>query len=294
VVCHNDTPALGVDPITFAKTAGAITTNDIVDDTITSADIPTDAITGTDILDTTITSTDILDGTITATDILDGTTASTDVSDGSLGLVDMAQSVWTTTNAKGVLAARPAAAAGNSGYTYYATDVAGGALYRSDGATWSHVGTGMPVVIPFVQGSQGATTATAAPAVWVNMPLALTELFNLSGATTNIAHRVQYDMSTVNQARLVLNSHGLGSAGTTAMCAQFSTDGGTTWTNLDNTLGTTCSGATVRGLNVKGVKASAWITIPATAQADVQLRIAGSGGNAVADPSFGYIHLQVR
>lgn len=43
-------------------------------------------------------------------------------------------SLLPTVNARGLLAARPAAAASNEGYNYYATDT--GILYRSTGATW--------------------------------------------------------------------------------------------------------------------------------------------------------------
>jgi hypothetical protein len=41
---------------------------------------------------------------------------------------------WTTINGYGTLAGRPAAAATNAGYTYYATDTA--IIYRSNGTTW--------------------------------------------------------------------------------------------------------------------------------------------------------------
>jgi hypothetical protein len=44
---------------------------------------------------------------------------------------------WTTINGAGTLLARPTAASTNAGYTYLATDVNGGTLYRSDGATWT-------------------------------------------------------------------------------------------------------------------------------------------------------------
>lgn len=46
---------------------------------------------------------------------------------------------WTTTHGIGTLSARPAAATGNAGYFYFATDVAGGTMYRSDGSTWTRI-----------------------------------------------------------------------------------------------------------------------------------------------------------
>jgi hypothetical protein len=39
----------------------------------------------------------------------------------------------------GLLASRPAAASGNSGLLYFATDDNGGTLYRSDGSTWTKI-----------------------------------------------------------------------------------------------------------------------------------------------------------
>ena len=43
---------------------------------------------------------------------------------------------WTTIHGYGTLASRPAPAASNNGYTYLATDVAGGSLYESNGSAW--------------------------------------------------------------------------------------------------------------------------------------------------------------
>lgn len=50
---------------------------------------------------------------------------------------------WTTIHGKGTTAARPTAAAGNAGYTYFATDTGGGTLYQSDGAAWAQIGIGL-------------------------------------------------------------------------------------------------------------------------------------------------------
>lgn len=51
---------------------------------------------------------------------------------------------WDTTiHQKGVLAARPAAAASNAGYLYWATDVNGGTLQRSTGAAWEAIAPGV-------------------------------------------------------------------------------------------------------------------------------------------------------
>lgn len=57
---------------------------------------------------------------------------------------------WTTINGYGTLAARPAAAAANAGYTYYATDNA--TQYRSDGSAWASIsaaGYGAGIILDF-------------------------------------------------------------------------------------------------------------------------------------------------
>lgn len=46
---------------------------------------------------------------------------------------------YTAINPSGTLAARPAAAAGNAGLLYFATDDNGGTMYRSTGSAWSKV-----------------------------------------------------------------------------------------------------------------------------------------------------------
>lgn len=46
---------------------------------------------------------------------------------------------YSTINPSGLLAARPAASAGNNGLLYFATDDNGGTMYRSTGSAWSKV-----------------------------------------------------------------------------------------------------------------------------------------------------------
>lgn len=50
---------------------------------------------------------------------------------------------WTQVHGIGLLAARPTASAANNGYTYVATDVEGGTLYRSNGTTWVAIAAGV-------------------------------------------------------------------------------------------------------------------------------------------------------
>ncbi len=48
---------------------------------------------------------------------------------------------------QGTLAGRPAAAAGNAGYLYFATDASGGTLYRSDGTIWTAATLGLTTAV---------------------------------------------------------------------------------------------------------------------------------------------------
>src|SRR5204862_4965950 len=98
------------------------------------------------ILDGTIASADIGTDVIAAGNIATGGVATAEILDGTIGTADVAQSVRSgSVHAAGTLAARPVAAAGNAGYLYFATDVNGGTLYRSDGTTWSKVAAGNSV-----------------------------------------------------------------------------------------------------------------------------------------------------
>ncbi|MEK6328830.1 MAG: hypothetical protein AABM66_15100, partial [Actinomycetota bacterium] len=58
----------------------------------------------------------------------------------TVAIGDIAQSVWSgSAHQEGTLAARPAAAASNNGFLYFATDDNGGTLYRSNGSSWTKV-----------------------------------------------------------------------------------------------------------------------------------------------------------
>ena len=72
---------------------------------------------------------------------------------------------------------------------------------------------------------------------------------------------------------------------------QFSTDGGTTWGNLEAT------GSTAADLSVettRSVKVGAWGQLAAAAASEVQLRIVGQGGDGAADPAFRYIGIEFK
>src|SRR5207247_6587038 len=78
--------------------------------------------------------------------IADNTVASADILDGTIAIGDIAQATWSgSVHQAGLLADRPTASASNNGFLYFATDVSGGTLYRSDGSSWTRVAAGNTV-----------------------------------------------------------------------------------------------------------------------------------------------------
>jgi hypothetical protein len=63
-------------------------------------------------------------------------------------------------HASGLIGARPAAAAANAGYYYFATDSDGGTLFRSDGATWTAqtIGKSKTAILDAIQAFTGTNT----------------------------------------------------------------------------------------------------------------------------------------
>jgi len=106
-------------------------------------------------------------------------------------------------------------------------------------------------------------------------PSGITEL--LGGAA-----RLQIDMTAASSARLFVQ---VMSAGTpdSKIWSQYSTDDGLTWTTLTPSVTET-----------RGAHTGTWTAIPSTAQADVLVRIVGSGGNLRVRPSFTHVCLQVK
>lgn len=67
---------------------------------------------------------------------------------------------WTAILGRDILANRPAAGATNSGYLYFATDVAGGTWYQSDGATWNANSIGLTTITTVARGGTGVGSLT--------------------------------------------------------------------------------------------------------------------------------------
>lgn len=114
---------------------------------------------------------------------------------------------------------------------------------------------------------------------WTNMPAAATELWGTTSARTKV------DLTYVTQARIVCQVRISGVAGA-VLTVEYSTDG-TTWTEIS-------AGTASIDLGAITTVATAWFNIPAGAKADVFLRVMGSSGDGVADPSIGNLALQVR
>lgn len=116
---------------------------------------------------------------------------------------------------------------------------------------------------------------------WVNMPAALTELFG------NALFRQKFDLTNFTQFRILAQIIAVG-FGSSLLRVQYSTDG-ITWLGLENGGNSNISVV----LNSLGLVVSAWGNL-VLARQDVFLRIAGSGGNGVADPVFGNISIQFK
>lgn len=96
---------------------------------------------------------------------LTGTVAGATIAANAVTAGKIAQAVWTTVIGVGLLAGRPAAAAGNAGYLYLATDDQGGRLHRSNGVAWVPAGQGATEIVigdPVIAGELTGTLSTAA------------------------------------------------------------------------------------------------------------------------------------
>ncbi len=124
----------------------------------------------------------------------------------------------------------------------------------------------LPQAIPFQVGQT----------MWTNMPAAETEFAGI------LARRMRFDLTGVNKVRISARVQTAGAAGS-VLRFQYSTDENT-WADLTPNV----------AVDAIGTQVSAWDYIPGAAQADVYIRLVGSGGNGVADPTFGNIYLQLR
>lgn len=125
-----------------------------------------------------------------------------------------------------------------------------------------------------------ATPQTAQ--AWANMPAAQIEIFSSTYA------RRAVDLTDITEFRLSVQQSVAGVA-TAFVRAQYSTNGGGTWFDLED-------GGITADVEVfaVGFKVGAWAALAPAAAGDVQLRIVGEGGNGAADPAFRYIGIEFR
>lgn len=148
------------------------------------------------------------------------------------------------------------------------TDSAAGA------AVWQPTGSSGNVSSLYTFMASGATET------WANQPSGTTEF---DGATNR---RLAIDLSSATQARFQANVTTSGAGGAT-LRVQYSTNGGTSWTNLDGGTGPTIP-------VTSGLQTTAFFTIDVAARTDVLLRVVGQGGNGFTDPAFMTMNLEVR
>jgi hypothetical protein len=129
-------------PITCSSSLGPAL--EVPDGAITNAKLANDSVTANKIATGAVGSSEIQDGSVGAAEVAAGAVRSEEILDGTISAGDIAQSVWSgSVNQAGTLAARPPAAPSNDGFLYFATDVSGGTLYRSNGSAWAKVAAGV-------------------------------------------------------------------------------------------------------------------------------------------------------
>jgi hypothetical protein len=155
------------------------------------------------------------------------------------------------------------------------TDVAYVLMDSTAGAAvWKTTGTSGNVSAVYTFLAPGAAE------VWTNQPLATTEF---DGATNR---RLAVNLSNATEARFQANITTSGAAGST-LRVQYSTNGGTSWTNLNGGTGPTVP-------ITAGLQTTAFFAIDAAARTDVLLRVVGQNGNGTTDPAFMTMNLEVR
>ena len=134
---------LGPDSVTSDKVAAdTLTAADLAADSVGSSEIAADSVGSSEIAADSVGSSEIASGAVGTDELADGAVTSAKILDATVQIGDVNQSVWSgSVHQAGTLAARPAAAS-NEGFLYFATDVSGGTLYRSDGSSWSRVAPG--------------------------------------------------------------------------------------------------------------------------------------------------------
>ena len=109
----------------------------------------------------------------------------------------------------------------------------------------------------------------------------------------NDRHRTIIDLTDMTEWRLVIKVENNAGTANCVMGAQYSIDGGATWSGLDNGQADTISTNTISCNTAGPLSVSAWTSLDITAQTDALLRIVGDD-TADTDPAFGTVQLQFR
>jgi hypothetical protein len=129
---------------------------------------------------------------------------------------------------------------------------------------------------------QSLSTALA----WTNMPSAVTEIYN------NSSRRVAFDLTGFGQFRLEAVQSAAGALDTQPkLRAQYSSDQ-SSWSNLEDS--TTNGDLTVSASSGTQVVVGSWVNIVAAARADVYVRLVGLNGDAIGDPSWYTLRIQMK
>lgn len=114
---------------------------------------------------------------------------------------------------------------------------------------------------------------------FTNMPAAVTEFLASANGTRSYA-----DLSPFRQARIMCRAAAVAPVANAKMLYQYSTDQNT-WTTI-------CSVTMPATANTTNV--GTWTAIPTAALTSVYIRVAGSDGDGIVDPTFGYIMMELR
>lgn len=144
---------------------------------------------------------------------------------------------------------------------------------------YTPTGPTIPILI-VTPGNGGSRT-------WSAMPLAETEIFGVD------QHRLYYDLAPFSQAQLQ-GRFGGGVITGAYLRAQYSTDNGSTWANLDGATGPQV--AMGPATTIPNIRAGAWTNLSTAAKTSgtILLRLVGEGGNGSSSPAVGHIWLCFR
>jgi hypothetical protein len=115
---------------------------------------------------------------------------------------------------------------------------------------------------------------------WTDMPAAVTEFV---GGNTR---RFSVDLSRCRKFKINVEEGSPLGIAAAKLGLQYSTDAGSTWKSLDGDVLDAQSLAFLTGLSTTGFKNSPEGTITPAARGQVLIRIIGSDGDGVADPTF--------